>query len=66
MDNVTYYTQNNGTVYAITTAWPDDNMLTLTYPVPTGNTEITMVGYPKVLNYKYDSNNGINVTSDVS
>jgi len=46
-DNMTFYTQNEdlGAVYAITFEWPDDNTLTLSYPVPSNGTVITLLGY---------------------
>lgn len=59
MDNATYYTSTNSSLYAITTVWPNDNMLVLTYPIPTQNTVITMLGYDKQLNFKYTPGKGI-------
>ncbi len=58
MDNATYYTQNNGTVYAITVTWPVDNLLLLSYPVPSATTQVFMFGYDTPLNYKYSPGNG--------
>jgi len=60
-DNITFYTQNAqlDSVYAITTSWPTDHQLILSLPVPSANTEITLLGYDKPLRYRYDTDKGL-------
>jgi alpha-L-fucosidase len=40
-----WYTQNGTIVYAIATAWPKDNQLILTQPIPSSSTQATMLGF---------------------
>jgi alpha-L-fucosidase len=49
-------------VYAIFTAWPDNNVLTLEYAIPGNNTNITMLGYSEKLHYTYHADKGLSIT----
>jgi len=61
--NTTFYTQNLNTeaVYAITTIWPDDNVLHFSFPVPTSTTKVTLLGYSNPLQYKFNASSGLTV-----
>ena len=45
-------TENGGTtVYAFLLSWPEDPVLKLGAPIPSPNTEVTMLGYPDKFDY---------------
>jgi alpha-L-fucosidase len=46
-----HYTSKGGDVYAICLAWPG-NKLKLDHPVPTQQTQVTMLGYGPAMNWK--------------
>ncbi len=45
------YSWNSLPRYAITTSWPENNVLTLSYPVPSASTVIYLLGYQQALQY---------------
>jgi len=57
-----YYTQNAnlGTVYAIFTVWPMNNILQLEKPITNSNTNVELLGYGEV-NFKTNNKGGISV-----
>jgi len=51
-----FYTKNDilNSVFGIFTDWPSDNILFLTFPIPSSSTEISLLGYGPV---KFKSEN---------
>ncbi|XP_067044468.1 alpha-L-fucosidase-like [Acropora muricata] len=43
-----WYTSKEGAVYAIALEWPSSGVLTLTLPIPSSSTSVTMLGLPDV------------------
>ncbi|KAM3829545.1 tissue alpha-L-fucosidase [Vipera latastei] len=48
----TWYTSKGPAVYAIFLVWPEDNVLTLSSPVASASTQITMLGFSKPLKWQ--------------
>ncbi|XP_044527270.1 tissue alpha-L-fucosidase-like [Gracilinanus agilis] len=49
-----WYTKKESAVYAFFTSWPTDGVLVLASPVPTNDTEVTMLGVPNILEWSGD------------
>lgn len=58
------YTQNNGNVYAIAMAWPDDEFA-LMVKKPSKNAKVSLLGYEGFLDWKYENGKMIINTNDI-
>jgi len=56
-----YYTSKNSTIYAIFIRWPDSSQITLTVPIGTKDTRVTLLGYGE-RNYVYKSDVGLTIS----
>nr|XP_020634600.1 tissue alpha-L-fucosidase [Pogona vitticeps] len=58
----TWYTSRGAAVYAIFLIWPESNVLTLSSPVPSSSTQVTMLGFSGPLKWQELPGKGLQVT----
>uniref|UniRef100_A0A8D0G670 Tissue alpha-L-fucosidase n=1 Tax=Sphenodon punctatus TaxID=8508 RepID=A0A8D0G670_SPHPU len=60
--NSVWYTSKESAVYAIFLAWPQDSVLKLSSPIPSPNTQVTMLGFIKPLKWEKSLDKGLIIT----
>uniref|UniRef100_A0ABM5ET36 Alpha-L-fucosidase n=1 Tax=Pogona vitticeps TaxID=103695 RepID=A0ABM5ET36_9SAUR len=58
----TWYTSRGAAVYAIFLTWPESNVLTLSSPVPSSSSQVTMLGFSGPLKWQESPGKGLQVT----
>uniref|UniRef100_A0A8C8SZ86 Alpha-L-fucosidase n=1 Tax=Pelusios castaneus TaxID=367368 RepID=A0A8C8SZ86_9SAUR len=65
MENTTnsvWYTSKGSTVYVIFMTWPDSGVLKLSSPLPSPNTQVTMLGFSGMLKWEKAPEKGLLIT----